>query len=290
MNAHDFDFECQQLELKRQLLNKLIHFAQDVSRQTQGLEDLLLLTRPSQEYPERVKKSVSRLADKIKNLDDDQLRLQANKQEQAIQQRLKAIIGFVEQTHLHHQGPDFSFPDNITEQLDQFKKLNQTAVALRALMQERSIILPPLKSGIPQDWLAEQVAELKETNRDLRKRIKKQIHEMISDSHRLLALEELPDTLRQALQDTEDAMRENLQHLQAGGSIHSFPHNFESLELTALPPATESSQSSLSPETEPQEAIPLPDVEESPGKRNGFFKRVSIWLSSPWETRWKDIH
>ncbi len=293
----DISSQCQQLEHKRQLLSKLIQFSQDVSRQTQGLEDLLLLTRPSQEFPPRIKKSLSQLKQKLAGYSEPQLRYQVTKQEQRIQVLLQSIVGYVEQ--IQHYNPDavedFTFPNSVTEQLNQFKKLNQTAVAMRAVLQEQGIILPPLKAGLPQDWLAEQIADLKETNRALRKRVKRHIHDMISDSHRLLAREDLPDALRDCLSQTEQAMRDNLQHLQDGGSTHNLPHDFEALEITALPiDSTGHSppQSDPSSDTaaEHQEPLPLPDVEEPPTHRRGFFQRLTVWLSSPWETRWKDIH
>jgi len=78
---------------------------------------------------------------KTSTLSDPQLSLQADKYESACQRLLQSLRQSVQQAQRlltdEHQQEDF--PEQIKERFKQFKRFTQTAVGLRALLQERPV-------------------------------------------------------------------------------------------------------------------------------------------------------
>jgi len=128
------------LEYKQQRLAVLIRTALGINRHTAALEDLLL-SRPSQSFPAKVSQYMALLEAKTSTLSDPQLSLQADKYESACQRLLQSLRQSVQQAQRlltdEHQQEDF--PEQIKERFKQFKRFTQTAVGLRALLQERPV-------------------------------------------------------------------------------------------------------------------------------------------------------
>jgi len=290
MTPADIDHQLDAFEYKQQRLAVLIRTALGINRHTAALEDLLLLSRPSQSFPAKVSQYMALLKAKTSALSDQQLSLQADKYENTCQRLLRSLRKSMQQAQnlLTDEHQQEVFSERIQEHFKQFKHFTQTSVGLRALLQERGLVRAPMKFGFPQAWLGEQIEQLQQTNRQLRQRVKTHLLELIHDAQQLLTHPDLSGTVEDSLHYVEAAMRENLQHLEAGGRLQQFPHDFEALELTSLP-------QNQGPNTE----LPLIEVAEAEveeitptavaSTQTGLLKRLRLWLNSPWKKRWRDL-
>lgn len=279
--------QCQLIEKKRQILASLIRVAQGVNKHAQGLEDVLLLARPSQTYPPKIDQYIKLLEGKTSSLTVEQLNIQAEKCDNRCKQLINTLLKVVEHTQKQMEEEEELdvFSEQIQEQLHEFKNMTQTAVGLRAMLQKRGVILPPVQFGFPQEWIAEQVDILQQTNRELRVRVKTLVLELIIDVKQMLKRKTLSQVLREGLSFAESSMQENLKHIKAGGSLDALPYEFESLTInsTANAPAGKVYKSDPEiPESTQKEIIP------EKHKLN-FFKKIKLWLSSSWKTRWRDL-
>jgi len=284
MNDTDTQVQCQLIEKKRQMLASLIRVAQGVNKHTQGLEHVLLLSRPSQTFPPKIDEYIKLLEGKTSLLSDAQLSEQSEKCDARSKQLINTLLEAVDQTQKQIEGGQEleSFSEEIQQQLKEFKSTTQTAVGLRAMLKKRGVILSPVQFGFPQEWISEQIDTFHQTNRDLRTRVKALALELIVDVKQLMKKNNLSQVLRDGLSYAESSMQENLNHLKAGGSIDTLPYEFDNLVITSMPEPPEGKIYQSDPEEIP--------VEQSVEKKQlSFIGKVKLWLSSSWKTRWRDL-
>tara|TARA_R110001592_G_scaffold103298_1_gene291118 strand:+ start:1364 stop:2227 length:864 start_codon:yes stop_codon:yes gene_type:complete len=283
----DTQTQCQLIEKKRQMLASLIRIAQGINKHTQGLEDVLLLVRPSQTYPAKIDQYITLLESKTATLTDGQLIKEAKKYDDRCKQLINILLKVVDkiQKQIEEAKEIDSFSDEIQEQLKAFKTMTQTAVGLRVILQKRGVVLTPVQFGFPQEWFVEQVDSLQQTNRELRVRVKTLALELILDVKQILNRQGVSQKLRDCLNYTENAMQENLKHLNAGGSLDNLPHEFENLIITstANAPADKIYQS------DPEMPEETPEEPETVKKQLNLSGKIKLWLSSSWKTRWRDL-
>ena len=281
MTETDTQTQCQLIEKKRNMLAALIRIAQGFNKHTQGLEDVLLLAKPSQTYPPKIDQYITILEKKTSSLSEEQLSKQTKEYDNRCKKLINTLLKAVEQTQKQiGENQDIEpFSEEVQQQLHDFKNMTQTAVGLRAILQKRGIIMPPVHFGFPQEWIAEQIDSLQQTNRALRSRVKILALELIIDVKQMLKRENLSLVLRDGLTYVESSMQENLEHLKSGGSIDKLPHEFENLAITSVP------ESSFQPEPE-NETEEKATLEKKP---LSFFKKVKLWLSTSRKTRWRDL-
>jgi len=281
------EVQCQLIEKKRQILASLIRAAKGVNKHTQGLEDVLLLARPSQSYPPKIDQYIKLLEGKTSSLTVEQLKVQAEKYDNRCKNLINTLLDTVEQTQKQMEEEEELdvFSEQIQERLKKFKNMTQTAVGLRVMLQKRGMVLPPVQFGFPQEWIAQQIDTLQQTNRDLRIRVKALVLEVIVDVQQMLKSETLSETLRDSLTFVESSMQENLKHIKAGGSLDALPYEFESLTINSTADALTGKVYKFDPEISEQT-----QQESVPEKKQlGFFKKIKLWLSSSWKTRWRDL-
>jgi len=279
--------QCQLIEKKRQILASLIRAAKGVNKHTQGLEDVLLLARPSQTYPPKIDQYIKLLEAKTSSLTVEQVKIQAEKYDNRCKNLINTLLDSVEQTQKQMEQEEELdvFSEQIQERLKKFKNMTQTAVGLRVMLQKRGVILPPVQFGFPQEWIAQQIDTLQQTNKELRIRVKALVLEIIVDVQQMLKSKTLSETLRDSLIFVERSMKENLKHIKVGGSLDALPYEFESLTINSTADALTGKVYKFDPEiSEHTQQESVPDK-----KPLGFFKKINLWLSSSWKTRWRDL-
>lgn len=283
----DLNTQLEQFEHKRALLSSLIRVAQDVVGHTHSLQDVLLLARPSQNFPSKVHHYKEHVEKAILFMDELQLKNRSKKYDSQSSHLLDALLEFIEITQLQveEERTPSEFSDDIRFQLDEFKTVTQSAIVIRLLLQDLGLILPPVKFSFPQEWIGEQIASLNETNHHIRMKAVDKVAELIYDAEHILERSDLPDATKDALEYVQHAMKENLEHLEHGGNIEILPYEFEELELTAIPQAA---LGDYLAEKEAKEAALHPEHEEHEQKMS-FNKKLKLWLNTPWETRWRDL-
>lgn len=288
MSDFDFQVQHQTFERKRLLLASLIRVAQDVVGHTHSLQDVLLLARPSQTYPAKVEKYKLEVKKSLFFMEEPELKLRSDKYDAQCSLLLDALLEFVELTQLQIEDekvPD-EFTDDVRSQFDEFKIVTRTAIVIRLLLQELGLQLSPVKFSFPQEWIGEHIASLNETNHHIRLQAIDKVAELILDAENMLANPELPDTTRQGLEYVQHAMKANLAFLEHGGNIEKLPYEFESLEITHIPPET--LHDYLDKERQKQEVQATLDQEAHQQKMK-FNQKLKLWLNTPWETRWRDL-
>jgi len=287
MNDTDTQAQCQLIEKKRHMLASLIRVAQGVNKHTQGLEHVLLLTRPSQTFPPKIDQYIKLLEGKTSSLSDAELSEQSEKYDNHCKQLINTLLEVVDQIQKQiEDGQELeSFSEEIQQQFKEFKSMTQTAVGLRAMLKKRGITLPPVQFGFPQEWISEQIDTFHQTNRELRVRVKTLALELIVDVKQLLKTKNLSQVLRDGLSYAESSMQENLSHLKAGGSIDTLPYEFENLVITSMPETPEGKIYQSDPKE--NEEAPVEQLAEK--KQLSFIGKVKLWLSSSWKTRWRDL-
>lgn len=277
--------QCQLIENKRQMLASLIRVAQGVNKHTQGLEHVLLLARPSQTFPPKIDQYIKLLEGKTSLLSDAELSQQSEKYDTRCKQLINTLLDVVDHTQMDGEQERVSFSEEMQQQFKEFKNKTQTAVGLRAMLKKRGVTLSPVHFGFPQEWISEQIDTFHKTNIALRARIKTLAMELIVDVKQLQKNKTLSPVLREGLSYAESSMQENLSHLKKGGSIETLPHEFESLVITSMPETPKGTVYHSDPNE--NEAVPVALFAEK--KQLSFIAKVKLWLSSSWQTRWRDL-
>jgi len=285
----ELDDQYQVFNKKRALLASLIQVAQDISGHTHSLNDALLLAKPSQIYPKKVTHYRDQLDRHILALDEPELLKRSNKYDSQTSYLLDALLEFIEltQQQIYDDDEPKEFSEDVRYQLNEFNTVTHTAIGIRIKLQDQGLRLPPVKFGFPQEWLAEQVESLNDTNHALRLKVKDRIAELIYDAEHLLFRVDLSNPMREVLLYVQASMKENLEYLYHGGNIKQLPHEFESLDITTIPQETISEYIDQKNQLEALEKLQLkkPDHEH----KMGFNTKMKLWLNTPWKTRWRDI-
>lgn len=282
--------QIQEFEKKRELLASLIRVAQDLNGHTHALYDVQLLAKPSQKFPSRASHYKDELGPSIREMDDSQIKLRSERYDHQTAHLLDALLEFIDitqhQVTIDEEPSEFS--DEARFQLDEFKQVSHTAVALRILLQDLGVFLPAVRFGFPQEWIGEQIEDLKHTNHNLRDKVKDRIAELILEAEEMLCSKKLPAATHDSLAYAQHCMMLNLEFLEHGGNIEKLPHDFEELELNSLP---ENAVNTYIEERIPvlEDIVKDPTAEDESDARLGFNKKLKLWLNTPWKTRWRDL-
>jgi len=287
--SNNIDNQCSQFNKKRELLASLIRVAQDMNGHTHSLQDILLLARPSQQYPKKVHHYTDQLDYQIQTLEEPQLLKRSNKYDTLTDLLLNSLLEFIDLTQQQvnaDEEPD-AFSEEVEGQLNEFDAVTKTSIGIRIILQNKGIFLPPVKFGFPQEWISEHIESLNETNHNLRLKVKDRIAELIYDAQQLLLNESLPSSIRDNLSYVQDSMKVNLEYLFHGGNISHLPYEFESLDITAIPEPT--MHEHLAQKNAALLAEKNKQQEKTSETKPGFNDKLKRWLNTSWKKSWRDL-
>jgi hypothetical protein len=283
--------ELLNFEHKRELLASLIRVAQDLNGHTHALHDVQLLAKPSQTFPSRVTHYKDELSPSVREMDDTDIKNRSGRYDTQTVHLLDALLEFIDivqhQVTVDEEPSEFS--DEARAQLDEFKQVSHTAVALRILLQDHGLFLPAVKFGFPQEWIGEQISALNHTNHSLREKSKDRIAELIIEAEALLASKSLALATKDALSYAQHAMMLDLEFLEHGGNIEKLPYDFEELEINALPKDTVNTFIEENKIPTLDDIVKDPSNEETNQATKSFNNKLKLWLNTPWKTRWRDL-
>jgi len=288
-DTNNFDSQCSLFNKKRELLASLIRVTQDLGGHTHSLQNILLLARPSQIYPSKVQHYKEQLDYQIRTLQETQLLKRSDKYDSQTSHLLNALLEFIYLIQQQVDGdeePD-EFSDEVGVQLDEFDAITKTTIGIRIVLQNMGVFLPPVKFGLPQEWISEHIASLNETNHKLRLTVKDRIAELVYDAEHLLLNENFPSSIRENLSYVQESMKVNLEYLFHGGNISHLPFDFESLDITAIPASNIHEhyvQQHAAQQAEENSHQVMPSE-----KKPGFNDKLKRWLNTSWKTRWRDL-
>ncbi len=187
--------------------------------------------------------------------------------------------------------------DDFVDAIANFHRRTQTAVALRYLLIEKGVAIAPFSLSIPQETILAHIENLKEKEKGCVTQIRSEITSIISDSEQMLAGENLSPEITIEISKVRQAMKVNLEHLDSGGKIKDIPNVFETIVLES--PIVEAIDIG-EPDLDEKEQAVAPAKQDDPLSSNEaakplmrgqltFFKKLKLWLSSPWSVSWQKI-
>lgn len=268
---------------RRSALETVFRVAQSVERLQAGLQAANMMAGSAFQIPKHVAKFYSGLEKRTRELDNAAVEQMLGELEHQVQAELAQILemtGTSEGAPLHL--PDEGAPEVSTRELEEiselvfgFRRKAQTAVVLRLVLRERGVHTEALELPVDANALQLHIDRLAREEQRCRERLQGDIRTLMSELEQLSRSPELPEALREQLDQSGKELAENLQHLVRGRTLESLPHSFETvtMEEPDQPP--------------PQNPVP-PSEPEAPLKPRGALSTCWTWLKTPREVSWSD--
>jgi len=277
---------------KRKALERLVRIAQSVSHQQKALSQLALSARPSQDFPQVLEKRFHSVEKKFAQTSAEALNEKLDKLEARIEQSIERII-FLARIDINmlrdQQLLDLDL-EHFQALIEEFRKRAKSSLALRYILKKRGFNLPPLKLPISQEQIGEEIDHLRDKEKHCVSQVRQEINEIIRDSRQLLTSGQLPTAIQKELKQVVRAMQVNIEHLDAGGSIHQLPNLFETVVLETESTAEPEPQQSRKTGADSETTDTQPAGQAQQQQPRSFLWRLGKWLMSPWKTSWREIN
>lgn len=292
---------------KRSALEKLIDIAIGIQGQQQAMEDLSLIAKPSQELPAKTVQQMTQFEEKYADAADEELRQRLHLIESAIHGLIKRVVlvAQLEVTALRDEEVKGLSVDGFKLLVAEFEQHTKTSLILRFLLKKRGVVLAAFKLPFPQESIAERIQALKEKEYQCIAQIKVEAQSIIDDTQVLLAGSSFPDKMRQQLQAVQEAMQDNLLHLDKGGSVATLPNKFEVIGSQSTPPPPPTDERVKAAAAVPKPVQVAAEVEKSVKARSSKDLGASVrpvrrkklttwqlllkWLMTPWSRSFKSL-
>jgi hypothetical protein len=277
---------------KRLALEQLIEFTKNISLQSRILQDVLVLSRPSQVIPDKIREHLMYLVNTIQNLSDGDLNQHLIRVDQLVRQGVETIVNIsqhLEQFDANSQSIIKEI-NHIKETITLFKNRTELSLALRLVLKNKGLQPQRLVVNFSQESISEQIGELKNEEQKCSNSLRNHIQDVIIECDLLLSLDGIASELKGELKQVKEVMQQNIEHLNSGKSIETIPVNFEAVNIedsspSAIEPIYEAKETSI--EIKKTTATATPTKIEPQKKPETFLQRLTNWLNSPWNQGWK---
>lgn len=281
----------QQLERRRDLLERLIFIAGSLETLRQGLENLVQLTG---EPPAHMSSAFEALDPKLLALETAEVQLRLIQLDRELRTQFSQVWGLLEQLEDARLDQQVQL-EQARSLIESFHRCARTALALRWLLRQRDQAVDELQLPYERETLLRQLKGLAAQEQAARQQVIEEIEAMARELDRLLDKPGLQPAMQALLGQLRAGLTENLCHLLNGGSIEQLPLAVESIEFKPvqtsidlpLPEVAELPQPPNAAAEDPATHDQAAPTEPSP--EGGFWQRCRLWISSPWHVRWKDI-
>ncbi|MBL4867373.1 MAG: hypothetical protein JKY67_13490 [Pseudomonadales bacterium] len=315
------------IQKKRDAIEKLVAFSQQLSKLVNTMESVQHMMRPSQ-IPKKGRFALlHQLIDRLQTVETEQLYTRLDKLDKEVGKEIKKILALsqlkeadIEKSYVGKSREEIELGHRtMLKELKDFSRKTQTNVAIRYTLHNRGCSLDSAKLPIFQEELGVQVENLKSQEHQCRNKLAQHLESLIHDTDLILNAPHFPDEVKQQVATVKADLEKNLEHIRDGKNIDGIPVFIESLEIAPsgtidLPPIganpfeeTEAdaqddaskdveSVESLAPETENQilenqttsDSTTLKEL-QSQYRQKGFFGRLWMWLNTPLGVSWGDI-
>lgn len=282
---------------QKSAIENIIKITLAISRLQSGLENILLLGKPSSQISKSYLEKFDAVHASIGHLPSDKLEQSLVLIEAHINANLSNMMQIVEKggQAISDETGSISIDDihnNIHTLLQDFQRKSQTAVVLRLILRERGLRATEIELSVPPETIIAHISALNAREKICRKRIHSEITLMGKYVERVIAIKDIPDAVRDEMLSVREALQHNLEHLIEGKPIDELPVFFEIVEMgteedhekpfapTSLPEKAPSAPKTERPseQAEPQDKIP-----------RSFLSRFIEWCTTPPSVRWQDI-
>lgn len=290
--------EIRALEEKRETLERAVKIALNIEQLHKSLEATLLMGQPSADIPEEALATFKSLESSTQDMPLAKLKQNLASLEQAVKAKLNGILEIAD---MDDDTLIASDPIATHKLLNNYRKLAQTAVALRVLMHIRGEATDATELHVSTEQIRAKLTVVTQKERAYRKVIKTEMASMITESERLLTNSDVINSIRDFITTTNKDLQRNIEHIDSGLSITSMPIAVEIIEvseanITSLDTAGSSTTQTQKNETptvqkqtvfSPNEAPKQPSQPDgqNPQKR-GVFHRAWEWATTPDDVTW----
>jgi len=281
--------ELERIERKRELLEKLLAFARQLARLQGGVETLQQMLKPSQ-TPGRKSSAIADFCTQLARHDTADLQQKLQALDGLIARELDGIITLskLSQDEFIAQYASGAADDLIAleTKLIDFRRKGQINVAMRYLLHERGAKVEAARLPVTQEQISERLDSLRSEELRCRSRIRDEISAQMADIRQVLADPKHPESLKQQFAPTLTWLQQGLDLLASGGKLDELPVFIETVVMAdERPPPL---PTMVVENVVPTETTDV--VKPAPLRRKmGFWRRLQIWINTPWGVRWKDI-
>ncbi len=281
------------LEMKRAVLRSLVQLVIVLEKLRNSIEAVMLFGgNPAQLSPAELN-AIDVIRQRVENHSNEELRAAINNLDQLVNDTLDELSKLALELA---DDPDVSEAEleAFHPRVNMFNRNARTAIALRALLAQRGIVLPPIAFSLPQEAISERLQKVEQREQKVRAKVETHVESMQQDIITLLENPACPAAQREIFQAMQQSLADNLAHIRAGLSLADLPMPIEDIEeenqVFTPSASTEKAQPRIAASEQP--AAPATTSVPQPGEAQtkstaGLIPRIRGWLNSPWDSSWK---
>lgn len=278
--------EIRLIKQRRKSLNHIIKFTLDVSRLQKSLESVLLLKKPTSDIPRDLLKVLGNLSDKFANLPSNELMKRLTRIEETIQNDMNAIMNISEQSNNIDSTNSYPQEDDSEKQqslINDFRRRINTAIVLKLHMRSRGMKVAETTVPVTAEELVSQVSKLAVEEKKCRTKTKDELKAMDNQMEAIINNDDCPEAMKNYASKLRQEINQNIAHLDKGKDIEKMPYVVEIIQMGGNK-ITNTEPTSQATETNDS----IEETTNAP-KKITFFRKLSKWISTSWEVKWKDI-
>jgi hypothetical protein len=294
----DSDRSTQQARLelirrKRAALEQLLLLAHQLSRMQGGMNMLQQMLKPSQ-APGRKVSAIEELAAGLGDRATAELQRQLAALDQSIARELSSVVvlsRLTQEEFIQRYCESKGAADAaalLERQLEDFRRNSQLNVAIRYTLHRRGIQLRAADLPIAQEAVGQRLEALRAEEQRCRQQLAQRAQDLLGEVDAALADPACAPAERLQHRATRRGLEVALRTLAAGDSLEDLP-----LALaTAADGDVDADEKPLVEQRahEPPVATKTAAPAATPSPRKlGFWRKLQLWLNTPWQTKWKDI-
>lgn len=289
----------QQLEESRLFLQQLVRVAGLIEGLKQSLEDMLAQGAVNTDEQPYIARLIEGLGRKVRNRSDAEVKLSLEKLDQRLRTQFRKLAPLIDEIPEDGGALEGDLLTTAAADIEALKRLAQTALALRGLLMRRGLVVPEFRLPLDRHRLQQRLRNVACQEQFVRQAVIKQVRQLGVEIRHLLNQENLSDAIRALLEQMQEGLRANLEHLKAGHGVAALPLAMEEVSFLEppgeAPPLPSNESRSLAPgaaAAQPERSTPTPAENgtlDEAGQPPGWWLSLRLWVSSPWNVTWRDI-
>lgn len=314
--------ELNALTKKRETLEKLVQFAVQITRLLDSMEAVQHMSKPDEIPLQKRNDFVNAVGSRVQHLTGPELQTRLGKLDDTVKKDLIRILKIADTSESEFNryiAPiSNNSPQNSAEWLNksvyEFKRRTQTGAALRMVLMDKGIPVPSAKLPVSPENIKQQIESLKQRESQYRFEVIHQVDDLLKDVEQFLSNPTFPDELKQHMVTLKSELCETKENLESGKSIESLPMVVQYIEIDNSDPFSLPSSGELEESTEEKQEKKAEEQQlaalSDPVKKNtsnktekkiepqkidvpiiklSFFRKILVWLGTPWYVKWRDI-
>ena len=276
------------LEKKRAVLSGLTQLIISLEQLRAGLEAVLLLGGNAMALSTQELRSIEVVRQRVISLSDEALHKAVNQLDRQVSGELEQLIAISVQLadDLRIEVAQLSA---LNQQANTFNRNARTLIAMRVLLGKRGEPLQPLQFPLPKSAIEQRLQQVDAHEQSVRQQAVEHIEGMRADISLMLSNPACSEAQQATFSELNQALTDNLQHIQAGLSLTELPMPIDDIEVggsTTSKPTQAPAAEQIAVPAEP-ELSDATAAEPSVASKPGVLRRLGRWLNSPLNEDWK---